>query len=161
MTPAIRWAAIRAILIFHNCEGQNHKTVSTEHTFWSEKRTEADSNRGPSACQPNALPLGQTGSLNLVSVRKRKKKAGTDLMAISMQHRWNCAEQMLCPCCTRWACRCLVALWLHWAQTALKSPYVVLAAATPPRQQRVLSDSFHIRFCNSGVDKSGQSYLAS
>ena len=26
------------------------------------KETEADSNRGPSAYQPNALPLGQTGS---------------------------------------------------------------------------------------------------
>ena len=25
----------------------------------------ADSNRGPSACQPNALPLSQTGSLDL------------------------------------------------------------------------------------------------
>ena len=27
MTPALRWAAIRAILMFHNCEGQSHKTV--------------------------------------------------------------------------------------------------------------------------------------
>ena len=33
----------------------------TDHNFW-EKRAEADSNRGPSAYQPNALPLGQTGS---------------------------------------------------------------------------------------------------
>ena len=33
-------------------------------TFFEEKkgRAEADSNRGPSAYQPNALPLGQTGS---------------------------------------------------------------------------------------------------
>ena len=30
MTPALRWAAMRAILMFHNCEGQSHKTVSTE-----------------------------------------------------------------------------------------------------------------------------------
>ena len=29
MTPALRWAAMRAILMFHNCEGQSHKTVST------------------------------------------------------------------------------------------------------------------------------------
>ena len=28
MTPALRWAAMRAILVFHNCEGQSHKTVS-------------------------------------------------------------------------------------------------------------------------------------
>ena len=45
-----------------NCEEQSHKTVSTDHNFWRERRAEADSNRGPSAYQPNALPLGQTGS---------------------------------------------------------------------------------------------------
>ena len=62
MTSALRWAAIRAILMFHNCGGQSHKTVSTDHNFWSERRAEADSNQGPSAYQPNALPLGQTSS---------------------------------------------------------------------------------------------------
>ena len=31
-------------------------------TFLRERRAEAVSNRGPSAYQPNALPLGQTGS---------------------------------------------------------------------------------------------------
>ena len=61
--PALRWAAMRAILMLHNCEGQSHKTVSTNHNFWRERRAEAVSNRGPSAYQPNALPLGQTGSL--------------------------------------------------------------------------------------------------
>ena len=63
MTYALKWAAMRAILMFHNCEGQSHKTVSTDHTFCRERRAEADSNRGPSAYQPNILPLGQTGSL--------------------------------------------------------------------------------------------------
>ena len=29
MTPALRWAAMRPTLMFHNCEGQSHKTVST------------------------------------------------------------------------------------------------------------------------------------
>ena len=62
MTPALRWAAMRAIKMFHNCEGQSHKTVSTDHNFWRERRAEADSNRGPFAYQPNASPLGQTGS---------------------------------------------------------------------------------------------------
>ena len=33
MTYALRWAVMRAILIFHNCEGQSHKTVSTDHNF--------------------------------------------------------------------------------------------------------------------------------
>ena len=66
MTSALRWAAMRAILTFHNCDGQCHKTVSTDHNFWRERRAEADLNRGPSAYQPNALPLGQTGSLHKV-----------------------------------------------------------------------------------------------
>ena len=52
---------------FINCEGQSHNTVSTDHNFWRERRAEAVSNRGPSAYQPTALPLGQTGShLHLV-----------------------------------------------------------------------------------------------
>ena len=33
MTPTLRWAAIRAILKFHNYEGQSHKTVSTDHNL--------------------------------------------------------------------------------------------------------------------------------
>ena len=33
MTPALRWAAMRAILMFHNCEGQSHMTVSTDYNF--------------------------------------------------------------------------------------------------------------------------------
>ena len=66
MTSAVRWAAMRAILMFHNCEGQSHKTVSIDHSFWRERRAEADSNRGPSAYQPNALTLGQTGSQSVL-----------------------------------------------------------------------------------------------
>ena len=31
MTYALRWEAMRAILMFHNCEGQSHKTVSSDH----------------------------------------------------------------------------------------------------------------------------------
>ena len=46
-------------------DGQSHKTVSTNHSLFEEKGEpfEAVSNRGPSAYQPNSLPLGQTGSL--------------------------------------------------------------------------------------------------
>ena len=33
MISASRWAAMRAILMFHNCEGQSRKTVSTDHNF--------------------------------------------------------------------------------------------------------------------------------
>jgi len=43
-------------------DGQSH-SVHKPQPFSRERRTEAVSNRGPSAYQPNALPLGQTGSL--------------------------------------------------------------------------------------------------
>ena len=33
MTSALRWAAMRVILMFHNCDGQSHKTASTVHNF--------------------------------------------------------------------------------------------------------------------------------
>ena len=50
--------------MFHNIvrDKVTNKTVSTDHNLSRERRSEADSNRGPSAYQPNALPLGQTGS---------------------------------------------------------------------------------------------------
>ena len=44
-------------------DGQSQKTVSTNHNLV--EGAEAVSNRGPSAYQPNALPLGQTGSLEI------------------------------------------------------------------------------------------------
>ena len=68
MTPALRWAAMRAILMFHNCEGQSHKTASTDHNFWRERRAEADSNRSPPSYQPNVLLLGHTGSQTIAHV---------------------------------------------------------------------------------------------
>ena len=38
MTPALRWAAVRAILMFHfDCEGQSHNTVSADHNLFEEK----------------------------------------------------------------------------------------------------------------------------
>ena len=33
MISASRWAAMTAILMFHNYEGQSHRTVSTDHNF--------------------------------------------------------------------------------------------------------------------------------
>ena len=48
----------------------SHETVSTNHNLFElrERRAEAVSNRGPSAYQPNALPLGQTGSPRFSSI---------------------------------------------------------------------------------------------
>ena len=51
---------------FINCEKQSHKTMSTDHKFEEKGEPEVDSNQGSSAYQPNALPLGQTGSLYIV-----------------------------------------------------------------------------------------------
>ena len=56
MTPALRWAAVRAIC---NVSLIVRDKVTRQ---CPQRRAEADSNRGPSAYQPNALPLGQTGS---------------------------------------------------------------------------------------------------
>ena len=43
-------------------DGHSHRTVSTNRNLFEEKGAEAVSNRGPSAYQSNALPLGQTDS---------------------------------------------------------------------------------------------------
>ncbi len=49
--------------------GQSHRTVSTNHNLFEEKgEPKRVSNRGPSAYQPNALPLGQTGSQLLTAI---------------------------------------------------------------------------------------------
>ena len=39
-TVTTRMTSMRDISIFHNCEGQNHKTVSTDHNFWRERRAQ-------------------------------------------------------------------------------------------------------------------------
>ena len=44
---------------------KSQDSVHKPQPFRRERRAEAVSNRGPSAYQPNALPLGQTGSCNL------------------------------------------------------------------------------------------------
>ena len=43
-------------------DGQSQDSVHKPQPFGRQRRAEAVSNRGPSAYQPNALPLGQTGS---------------------------------------------------------------------------------------------------
>ena len=87
MTLALRWAAMRAILMFINCEGQSHKTVSTDHNFWRERRAEADSNRGPSAYQPSALPPNQTGSRKARWKRRPFEWPGVTIRSVECQAR--------------------------------------------------------------------------
>ena len=45
MTSALKWAAMRAILMFHNCEGQSHKTVSSPQTTTFEEKGEPKRSR--------------------------------------------------------------------------------------------------------------------
>ena len=47
-----------SLIVMNKVTGQCPQTT----TFLKRKRAEAVSNRGPFAYQPNALPLGQTGS---------------------------------------------------------------------------------------------------
>ena len=48
MTSALRWAAMRAVLMFHNCEGQSHKTTACEEKGEPKRiRTEVPLLTGP------------------------------------------------------------------------------------------------------------------
>ena len=47
-----------SFIVRDKCTRQCPQTTTSE----GKRRAEADSSRGPSAYQPNALPLGQTGS---------------------------------------------------------------------------------------------------
>ena len=68
LDPTLRWATMRDILLFHWLWGtKSQDSIHKLQPFWRERRTEAESSRGPSAYQPNALPPGQTGS-NLIIV---------------------------------------------------------------------------------------------
>ena len=63
MNPALRWAVMRAILMFHWLWGiKSQDSIHKPQPFWRERRAKAESSWGPFAYQPNALPLGWTGS---------------------------------------------------------------------------------------------------
>ena len=55
VTPALRWAAMRAILKFNNCEGQSHRTVSTDHNL-SEEKGEPKRNRAEALLLTSLTP---------------------------------------------------------------------------------------------------------
>ena len=61
-------------------------------SFEDKRRAEADSNRGPSAYQPNALPLGQTGS-------RFGLDEGGDLMSSSERELFSKPNHSCCRCC--------------------------------------------------------------
>ena len=59
--------------MFHNGDGQNHKTVSAQTTTFFEEKGEPKQIRteAPQLTSPNALPLGQTGSVTSVGKVER------------------------------------------------------------------------------------------
>ena len=73
MIPALRWTAMTGILMFsRKWWTKSQDSVHNPQPFSRERSGEAVSNRGLSAYQPNALPLGQTGlgtghSLSLIN----------------------------------------------------------------------------------------------
>ena len=63
MTSALRWAAMTAILMFHNCAGQNHTRQCPQTTTFQVKgELKQIQIKVPLLTSLNALPLGQTGS---------------------------------------------------------------------------------------------------
>ena len=63
MIPALRWAVMRAILMFQKEVMDNvTRQCPQTTTFLKRKENRSGIELGPSAYQPNALPLGQTGS---------------------------------------------------------------------------------------------------
>ena len=69
MIPALRWAAMRAILMFQ-LEVMDKTRLSTNHNLFEEKREPKWIRTDVPLLQyqPNALPLGQTGSLRDVKL---------------------------------------------------------------------------------------------
>ena len=59
---ALRWAAVWAILMFHELLGAKSQDSVHKPQFLKRKESRSGSNQGPSAYQPSALPLGHTGS---------------------------------------------------------------------------------------------------
>ena len=88
--PALQWAAMRAILMFHNCEGRSHKTVSTDHNFWSERRVKMDLSWGLSAYQPNASLLGQTSTHTHTQNNNNNKKTTRTQQQQKTVFFWTC-----------------------------------------------------------------------
>ena len=117
MTPALRWAAMSHFNVSLNCEGQSHKTVSTNHSFWRERRAEVDLNQGPSAYQPNALLLGQTGSpLPLGNFKPflffLQFLLINTIVCASVRKVWVCVCMHTCVC--TWDRLCLFLFLLHF-----------------------------------------------
>ena len=72
MTSALRWAALRAILMLHNCAGQSHETVSTNHNWApvpNKPTVSVDVKQHFSINQPiNTLPIARSNRLTVLKM---------------------------------------------------------------------------------------------
>ena len=59
---ALRWAVVWAVLMFSLIVWAKSQDSVHKPQFLKRKESRSGSNRGPSAYQPSALPLGHTGS---------------------------------------------------------------------------------------------------
>ena len=62
MSSALQWAATREFECFVNCEGQSHKTVSTNQTYEKARELKRGIELTSSAHQPNANADTRSGS---------------------------------------------------------------------------------------------------
>ena len=101
--------------------------MSTNHKFWRERRADADSKRGSSAYEPNALPLGQTGSPILSKVSKHfalRPQKQDDLSKVKV-------SMLLYVHRTRWLCLpLLLPLYGDGMKTSSRAPHRFLGRAT-------------------------------
>ena len=70
MTPELRWAAMKASLVFHEVWGTKSQDSVHRPRLLKREQSRSGIKPGSSAYQPNALALGHTGS-PAVSPRKR------------------------------------------------------------------------------------------
>ena len=117
---------------FINCDGQSRTAMSTDCNFWKERRAEADSNRSPSAYQPNALPLGQTSSQPVVGGWERSH---------CMPLQYACGERIVCFVVMR------APLINLWRTKPLHVPVIILWRTKPLRVPLILMRKTNLMFC--------------
>ena len=97
-----------------NCEGQNHKTVSTDHNFWRERRTEVDDEDGDYFCNALFSAFEQT----LCTFVTCDSKWVTVFFKYVLNIHWSGALTFLFDCYmagATWNCCCLFVICVHHA----------------------------------------------
>ena len=128
MTPALRWAAMRAILMFHNCEEQSHKTVHKPQLLkWKQSRSRFEPR---SLCLPawrlTAWPLWPVAFLSLQSERRELICCLMQLVRLEFI--------MLCLERTGWNwCAAVLTVRLCWHTICLRSS---------PNIQKIQQDAY-------------------